>query len=185
MSDNDLENESIEIIRELTKPKPIVHLTARLVALARRGIHRHLYEHPELKDDPRVEDGLDRVMEYVGAALEIVCEYEIAYQENREYGIHPTTSYRESKPVQTEYRNSRWADNDSGVNNSPDGLSVQSGPAITGRTVNDPSGDSGSIGRGFKPPRESKQPERPKRRKTDGESKSADKSKPKFTDEQP
>lgn len=179
MSNHELETESIEIIKELTRPKPIVHLHARLVALTRRSIHKYLYEHPELQDDDNVENILYVIMINLETALEVISEYDIVYKKDKEYGTHPSTINRKPIPIQTKSSDSNRINSNRVDDSSYSDVDVPNQPTTPGRSNDDPSGNYGRVSSVFKPPRKSEQPERPERRKSNRKSKS------KYSDDQP
>lgn len=184
MSQEELDRESRRIIKELTKPKASQHLGARLIALSKRGIHRFAYENPEIAQDARTEEVIQRVIEYVGIALEIIMDYEICYIDGVDYENRIVTAHRESGPIPAERDNSNRANTDSPGNSSNNVVDSPNRPTSAGRIDNPSRGDNRRSSGVFKPPRKSEQSNSAERRKPDGKSKSRDKPK-KYTDDQP
>lgn len=182
MTQEALDKESHEIIKALTQPKPEVHLAARLVALSRRGIHKFLYENPEIAEDEKTVAVVERIVEYVGAAMEIVMDYEIAYKEGIDYENRIITTGRESGSISVERSNSGRVNSDSPGNTDNNVVNPQGRATSTGRTNNPSRGDNGRTSGVFKPPRKPEQPERPERGKPDSKPKSRSKSK-RYSDE--
>lgn len=197
MSEKELEAEGTRIIKELTRPKARVHLFARIIALARREIHKHIIDNPELADDSHAQDIIDKIMETIGATCEIIDDYEIGYREDFIYEekILNAANNRKSGSIPAEHGNSSGINSSSSLHPSDAANNAQKRATIARRDDRNSRRDNRRTSDVPEPhPAAKPKPKRAKRPKPDGDTttESGTAKLPKFkspgkqyTDEQP